>query len=710
MMRRAAGIGSAMLVAGVLAGSATAQALGFEPNRGQTDASVLFVERGPGHTLFLTRSEAVFRTTAQIVRMSFAGASAEVGVAAERRQTGTSNYFKGAPDERLVNVPRFGAVRYQGVYPGIDALFHGDPERLELDFELAAGVSADAIRLSFEGQERLEISAGGDLLVGGLQFSAPRAFQVAAGLERPVAASFVLHADGTVGFEIGAHDPSLPLVIDPVLLYSSFLGGADIDAARGVVVAGGYTYVAGWTASVDFPIQGSLKSPPTGDFDAYVAMLDDAGRGLMFATYVGGSSSDFGTDVAVDLAGNVYLTGSTLSSDFPTLDAVQPDYAGGRDAFVVKLNPNGTRILYATFLGGAGFDLANAIAVDAFQRAHVCGTTASADFPVHLALQPAFGGGSIFGDAFLTGFEADGGSLLFSTFAGGTGDDQGRDVALDPAGEIALVGTTASDDFPLANAFQDARAGGLDAFVMKLGVKAGEIHYATYLGGGLRDFASGVAFNLLGSVCVVGDTSSPDFPLSIPFQAELGGTCDAFVTILKEPGVPAFSSFLGGAKIDIALRVAVDDHGDPVIVGETFSNDFPMRFAAQGRFAGGGSDGFVTRLTGGATRIAYSTYLGGSGFELAADVGLDSLGTATVVGDGTESEDFPQLRAFQDGFAGGSTDAFVTRMCIRPRECVRPFNARRAAAPSTAAPGSAEPAVEAMLELLRAGRSPLDCP
>lgn len=703
-------ISAALAAASLATGALTSQELGFEPNLGQTDATVRFLERGPGHTLFFLQDEIVFSTAAGVVRLSFPGSEQAHQVEPERLLAGTSHYLKGKPEDWLPDVPRFGQVRYLGLYPGIDALFHGDPERLEFDFELAAGVSPAAVRLRLSGPERLELAADGELLAhlpaGVLPFSAPRAFQVSAGRELPVEASFELHDDGSVGFRVGPHDPDLPLVIDPVLLYASFLGGSDIDVARGVVVAEGYAYVAGWTASVDFPVQDSIKVPPTGDFDAYVAKLDDSGRGIVFATYIGGSSSDFGTDVAVDSAGNVYLTGGTLSADFPTESAFQPLYGGGRDAFVVKLTPSGNRMLYATFLGGTGFDQANAIAVDAFQLAHVAGTTASPEFPVLAAVQPVYGGGSFLGDAFLSGFDAAG-ALSFSTFAGGAGDDQGRDVALDPSGKIALVGTTTSDDLPVVSAFQPLRGGGNDAFVMKLSAKAAAVEYATYLGGDQRDFASGVAFDSLGNPCVVGDTSSPDFPTLQPLQAELNGFCDAFVTILKDPGELVSSTYLGGPGIDAAFRVAVDAHDNPVIVGETFSRGFPTRFAAQRRFGGGGGDGFVTRLATGGSALAYSSYLGGGGFEFAADVACDLLGTATVVGEGTQSETFPQVLAFQDGFGGGPTDAFIARMCLRPRVCGTPFHARSATAPVPPAPrGTARATVRA----LRSGGSPLDPP
>lgn len=710
-------------------------ALAFEPNVGQTDERVRFVSRGPGFTLFLTDHGAVLslpgaaseRPVPDVLRLSLDGAGETRDRVRAGPVSGRSHYFLGAdPAGWHVDVPRHESVAFGGVYPGIDLVYYGNPDRLELDFVVAPGADPGAIRLRLEGQERAEIGAGGELSLrlaaSDVVLGAPFAYQDGPAGRRTVEARYTVGGDGDgegdgsglVGFEVGAFDPALPLVIDPVLYpilhYSTFLGGSDAESGRGVATVGRSAVVTGWTASVDFPVEGSLQPPPGGDFDVFVARLNDTGTHLSYATYLGGSGDDFGADVAVAAGGEVFVAGSTTSSDFPVSGAPQPGYGGVRDAFVAKLSANGARLVYATYLGGGAFDVGLGIALDGGSRAYVCGHTLSTDFPTANALQPVYGGGAgpVGGDAFVSVLDSTGANLDFSSFFGGSDNEQGRDVAVDAAGNFVLVGTTPSDDLQLMNAFQPMRAGGLDAFVTVFAAGGTGLLYSTYVGGTDRDFASGVCTDPNGNVYVVGDTSSVDFPVSAAVQPTLSGPCDAFVTVVKPGGIPGFSTYLGGSDLDLGMRCALDQQMNVLIAGETFSADFPVRFPVQRRFAGGSSDGFVTRLTPQGA-LAYSSYLGGNGFEFAAGIAVDADGHAIVVGDAAASTNFPIVHPVQPDFGGGPTDAFVSKMCVDYKGCLDFFGARRSPGPD----GSAvvNPVrVRQLLRVLRAGGSPLDAP
>ena len=544
----------------------------FEANQGQTDPQVKFLARGGGQTLFLTPTEAVLvltkanppaqgpqRTlispvaarragTQAVVRMAFVGASPQPRIAGQKELAGKVNYFLGNdPAKWRTNVPIYAAVRYEGLYPGIDLVYYGNNCQLEYDLVVAPGADPSQIALTFEGADRLEIDANGDLVlhtaVGTIHQRRPIVYQQTNGIRSEVAGAYVLRDGNDIGFQVAAFDGSRPLIIDPVLAYSTLLGGSGWDAGYDIVVdAGGNAYVTGFAGSTDFPttpgaFQTALLSGPY--YSAFVTKLNPTGSGLVYSTYLGGSGGETGNAIAVDAAGSAYVTGYTYSMDFPTTPgAFHPTPGVVADAFVTKLNLDGSGLAYSTYLGGSGGDAGYAIAVDAGGNAYVTGSTGSVNFPTTPgAFQPVHGSYYWFlwltlhpdpnlcpnpntclpADAFITKLNPAGSALVYSTYLGGKDSDGGSSIAIDAEGNVHVTGGTASLNFPTTvDAFQHMLPGCCgSAFVAKInpsypGVLG--LLYSTYLGGTYSDSSTGIAVDMGGNAYVVGTTSSSDFP------------------------------------------------------------------------------------------------------------------------------------------------------------------------------------------------------
>ncbi|MBV5347243.1 SBBP repeat-containing protein, partial [bacterium] len=461
-----------------------------------------------------------------------------------------------------------------------------------------------------------------------------------------------------VTLAIGDYDAGRALVIDPVLEYSSYLGGSDYDFGAGIAVdSAGNAYLAGATWSTDFPIRNALQ-PDKGrsDSDAFVAKLSADGATLVYATYLGGSSNqEHALGIAVDGAGNAYLTGETHSSDFPTRQAVQPDFGGGEDAFVAKLSADGAALVYATYLGGRNEDHGAGIAVDGAGNAYVTGTTTSPDFPTRDALQPDLRG---YQDAFVSKFSADGAALVYASYLGGAGGENG--IAVDGAGSAYLTGETQSADFPIRNALQPDFGGGYsDAFVAKLSADGAALVYSTYLGGSDSEYRAYIAVDSAGNAYLTGTTYSPDFPTRNALQPDLRGSPDAFVSKFSADGAAlVYASYLGGNGLDNGAGIAVDGTGNAYVTGQTNSTDFPTRNALQLVTEGG--DAFVAKFSVDGAALVYASYLGGSDLDSGTGIAVDGIGNAYVTGT-TFSADFPTRQALQPD-RGGPNDAFVTKI------------------------------------------------
>jgi hypothetical protein len=694
--------------------------LAFEPNRGQADSAVEYLARGAGYSLFLTRDAALLvlrpsrvlnprAPAAALLRMQLVGANQHAPVAASDVLPGRVNYFLGNdPAKWRTNLPTYAQVRYCSVYPGVDLVFYGKDGQLEYDFVLAPGADPRAIRLvlapdpaaSRSNAARagrpstaappLRIAPNGDLVVplpsGEVRFRKPRVYQPTPGLQastanspsqrttNPIAGTtklldgkYVLKGRHQVAFEVDGYDRTKPLVIDPVLAYSTYLGGSASDVATGVAVdSSGRVYVTGTTSSSDFPVKNAEQGTTGGPSDVFISKFDTTQPGtasLLYSTYLGGNDNELGGGIAVDSLGQVYVAGQTASLNFPvTLNAYQGTLHGTHDAFVAKLNAAGSLLLYSTYLGGSGgngsdTDAALGITVDSSQVAYVTGQTNSANFfstPVN-GFQPALGGGQ---DAFLAKIDTTKSglaSMVYSTFIGGSGDESGSAVATGGSGKAYVTGSTVSSDFPVSSgAFQTSFGGGTctinnttgpcsDAFVTAIDTTTSGPSsrlYATYLGGNNNDTGTGIAV-ANGNAYVAGSTSSGNFPTTNGVvQGKLAGASDAFVTELNTAGSAlVYSTFLGGSATDEGNAIALDAAGNAYVAGTTLSTDFPLESPVQASLAGG-PDAFLSKINAPGTALIFSTYLGGNGTDNGATLAVDGSGNAYIAGE-TQSTNFP---------------------------------------------------------------------
>lgn len=665
--------------------------LRFEPNRGQFEAQVRYLARGTGYALYLTPSGATLalsrapapstsktaqipaaRTREQsIVAMRVVGGR-EVEPEGATPVEGISNYFLSNDRSRWQSeVPNFASVRYGNVLPGVSVVYYGSSGReLEYDLVLSPGANPDTVELEFDGVERIQIDEDGSArlhLPSGevLRKPAPVTYQTSASGRRiPVASRYQLRGEHRLGFAVAHHDPTRVLRIDPVLLYSTYLGGSSFDQAFGAATdPAGNTYVIGYTASTLFPTIAPLQpSLAGGVFDAFVVKLNAQGA-IVYSTFLGGSGADEGYAIAADAPGNAYVTGVTFSTDFPTVGPFQAAAGGKQDAFIAKINPLGSALVYSSYLGGNQDDFAQAIAVSAAGNAYLTGTTFSANFPTSAPLQAALNGTS---DVFVSSFSAAGNALVYSTFLGGSGQESGHGVAVDSNGNAFVVGSTGSNNFPRALPLQSTFGGGsLDAFVSKFNTAGSALIYSTYLGGVFTDEAQAVATNASGMATVAGYTSSTNFPVVGALQATLAspGHTDAFVTRLNTSGGSlSFSTYLGGSGDDSASSVGVDSLNSTYVVGSTDSGDFPSLKAIPGQAAyQGATDGFVSALDPSGAQLSYSSFLGGTDEDHAVGVGVQSLNGMTHVVGNTSSTNFPVKLAPIATFVGAQ-DAFVTRL------------------------------------------------
>jgi hypothetical protein len=654
----------------------------FEQNVGQTDSRVDFLARGPGYGVWLTPGETLLGLSRGAVRVRVPGANADAPAEGLQELRGKANYLVGPdPSRWQAGISTFAKVRFRDVLSGIDQVFYGTREgRLEYDFVVAPQADPKRIALVFDGAERLALDPGGHLLVGlggsTLRQLAPRAYQRIGSATRTIEAQYVLRG-GRVGFRLGAYDRTAPLVIDPVLDYSTYLGGTGYELGYGVAVdSSGSAYVTGTTGSADFPTTvGAFDRSLSGaGSNAYVAKLNPAGNALDYSTYLGGTTgTTTASGIAVNPSGEAYVAGDVGGLGFPTTPgAFQRDMNGGFEAFVTRLNAQGSGLVYSTLLGGDFDDFAREIALDAAGNAHVAGEVHSATpdphFPVENAFQPDYGGGD--NDAFVTKLNADGSGLVYSSYLGGgedinLNDDWGEGIAVDGSGNAYVTGFTFSPDFPVTpGAFQTEWAGSLDAFVTKVS-PSGQLGYSTFLGGTRRDYGWDIAADQAGNAYLTGETESTDYPTT-PGAHKRVGSFDAIVTKLAPNGSAlVYSTLLGGDDDeDRAYGIAVRG-GRAYVVGWTKALDFPVVDAFQPHYGGGLQDVFVAALNPFGSALDYSSYLGGSFWDEGRGIAVDGAGAAYLTG-ATTSRNFPTKDPIQ-GWAGGlehPDDAFVTK--VRP--------------------------------------------
>ena len=720
--------------------------LRFEENDGQIQGpqarDVRYVSRGSAYTLFLTSTEAVLvlrqhaeqkgagKTSPVVVRMRLSGSNQVPTLVGQNELPGKSNYFIGNdPSQWRTGVANFGRVAMKGVYPGIDLVYHGNQGQLEYDFEVAPQADPKKIRFALEGARGLRIDSQGDLMVkvdgGELRLRRPVAGQRANARNVPIQVSYNLIGKNEVTFSLASYDTRKPLIIDPVLSYSTYLGGSNIDAANGIAVApDGTAFIAGGTFSSDFPTAHTIY-PYAADEDAFVAKISADGSTLLYSTYLGGANDDVANAIAVDAAGEAFVTGTTFSPTFPVTAGSINTLCGGdgkcgatwnpnglivSNAFVSKLNIAGSALLYSSFLGYYENVQGHGITVDDDLIAYVVGETGPniaptvtitppltppPPFPIVKGFQASFGGsggteyGGIGTDAFITKIDATASEILYSSYLGGSDEDVGYGVAVDTSANAYLTGLTYSTDLPLtaATALQGTYAGAGDAFLSKVNTDAtgaASLVYSTYLGGSGYDQGNSVAVDTSGNAYVTGATTSIASSLSFTPPAtayqpncalDAEGVCEGDVFVAKlNPALSGSSSllyftYMGGSLADSGTGIALDPSDNVYITGSTVSSNaalipFPITVGVfQPVYGGGNADAFVAELNltnPPSTALVYSTYLGGSNTDTGSGIALDTSGDAFVTGQ-TCSTDFPLANPLQPT-PGGNCDAFVSKI------------------------------------------------
>jgi uncharacterized protein (TIGR03437 family) len=674
--------------------------LAFTAASGPTAAPAQFVAHTGGATWLFTATGVTIRIPSQVpgraatVRMKFAGGRA-ASLIAEHRLPGVTNYLIGNDPQRWrTSLPTYARIVEHGVYPGVDVVYYGSvsgnsSSRLEYDIVVAPGADPSAVRLRFEGADQVAVEGGDVVLTAGtsrVQMKQPVLYQPAdnPAVRRPVAGRFVARGNDEIGFQVDAYDKARPLVIDPYFAYSTFIGGVSSDIARAIALdSTGAVYITGQTFSPDFPSLPPYEDEFGGSGNVFVTKLNPAGSAMVYSTIIGGQNTQAGQGIAVDAGGNAYVTGYTNSVNFPMAGGFQPIITSitningvsspTQDAFVLKLNPQGTTLVYSSFLGGSASDAGRAIVVDSAGNAYVAGTTTSLDFPTQNPLQRIKGDQNTgLNDAFVAKVNAQGSALVYSTFLGGVNDDQASAIALDSSGNVYVTGQTSSINFPTTTgAYQTARAGATnnsnyDAFVTKINAAGSALVYSTYLGGSSTDTAAGIAVDGSGAAYIAGSTQSRDFPVVPPQQAV--GT--AFAAKFSADGSTlVYSRNFGGNSSDSPSALALDSAANAYVTGTTTSSNFPFVNAPENLSDVGANGaffqvGFVTKVSSDGNTLVYSTALGG-GSESPLGIVVDSANAAYVTG-GTSSVNFPVVNPLQLLYGGGS-DAFVTKLADGPQ-------------------------------------------
>lgn len=664
------------------------QPLSFEPNRGQAPRAVEFLARGGGFEVALESLQAVI--TAGRENAAFGGSRQlrviplHVNRAAkwvgEAPLEGRSNYFLGNdPSQWKTGIPHYGAVRAQGIYRGVDLVFYGNARQLEFDWDVAPHGDVSGIRLRLQGVQYLRSDGKGGLRAGvengEIALKPPNAEQVIHGSRRTLRAQLFPAGGDIAGVRVEGYDARWPLTIDPLIVFSTFLGGTGADSANAMAVdASGNIYLTGQTNSTNFPTSHPLQTSCIGgcgpqNSAVFVAELSNTGTSLVYSTYLGGFGVDQGQGIAVDSAGNAYVTGTVTSPNFPLQKPYQQVLRGGQDAFVAKLAAGGSALVFSTYFGGSSVETGASIAIDNNQNVYVTGSTSSLDFPLVNAYQTTCTACSAGGaNAFVAGFNSTGQALIYSTYLGGSIHDTGTAITMDGSANAYVAGITTSADFPLANPYQSVLRGSQNGFVFELNSTGNQLVFSTYLGGSGQDAANAITLDFAGNIYVAGSATSPDFPVLNAYQVSLTGLSNAFVTEFSTGGAPlVYSTFLGGNNTDTATAIAVNSLGEAFVAGQTDSTTFPVVNALQPLCSGGCAfnDAFVANLSAGGGELLYSTFFGGSGDDGATSIAVDSNNDIYVAGT-TGSFDFPTLNPFQGGCGGGcpsgTTDAFAAKL------------------------------------------------
>jgi uncharacterized protein (TIGR03437 family) len=662
--------------------------MSFEPSGGPADSRTNFVARGEGYALSLSPTGGTLSfsgTKPSRMTMTLIGANPSGRAEGNDQLPGKSNYLVGSdPAKWRTSVPNFARVRYREVYPGVDMVYYGNQQQLEYDLVVNPGGDARAIQLAFAGIQSMRIGVDGDLILGiadgEVRQHKPVIYQEVNGIRRPVEGHYVRKGRRRVGFELADYDRRRPLVIDPRLIYSTYLAGTTLpnravgDKDQGDAIAidsQGSAYVTGWTTSSDFPIKGTIQPVKAANTQAaFVTKMNASGTAVVYSTYLGGSfNGDEGRGIAVDSAGNAYVVGRTHATNFPVTPNAYATARKNGGAFVTVLNAAGDGLIYSTYLGAPDSfaDEATAVALDAAGNAYVTGITQAPDFPVTLGAYQSTP--SFIWVAKLNPSASGTASLVYSTYFGkGGGTAISRGIAVDSSGSAYITGDINQSGIATPGAFQTSYSGGSgnDAFVAKFNATGSGLVYSTYLGGSGDDAGNGIAVDAQGNAYVAGSTISTNFPITPgAFQTSFqSGRTHGFVTKLNPAGNGlVYSTFLAGTGdvVEQCNSIAVDFAGNAYVAGNTNSITFPITPDGFRNTIPSAIKGFAAKLSAAGDQLVYSTYLAGDNQDFAYGIAVDAMGNAFVTGY-SASANFPVTPgAFQtNGTPCCTGKAFVT--------------------------------------------------
>ena len=712
----------------------------FVENRGQVDERVAYYIQGSDKTIYFTSEGVTFALTRPssdestrnpkstighrrapddaharplthshsptlpysrwVVKLDFVGANPNVRPVGQEMTEAVISYFKGKPDEWHTGLRTYSRILYANLWPGIDLVYYGTMNQLKYEFVVRPGADPNQIRLAYRGATDVRLNASGQLEVttplGSFTDDAPTAYQEIGGQRVTIPITYALEQtpftffdpksaiqnSKSYGFLVGDYDPARPLVLDPaVLVYAGYIGGAGGEAGYGIAVDGaGNAYVTGWTNSTEstFPVTVGPDLTFNGDVDTFIAKVNAAGTGLVYAGYIGGNSYDYGTDIVVDGAGNAYVIGYTGSTEatFPVMVGPDLSFNGGglsffTDAFVAKVNLAGTGLVYAGYIGGADDDWNAGIAVDGAGNAYITGFTGSteATFPVMAGLDLTFNGGIY--DAFVAKVNSAGTGLVYAGYIGGAGGEAGYGIAVDGAGNAYVTGWTGSTEatFPASVGPDLSHNGGLnDAFVAKVNSAGTGLVYAGYIGGVGDDYSRGIAVDGAGNAYITGETiysTEATFPVTVGPDLTFNGSHDAFVAKVNPAGAGLiYAGYIGGAGDESGYDIAVDGAGNAYVTGWTGSTEatFPVIVGPDLAFNGGLNDAFVAKVNEAGTALVYAGYIGGAGDENSRGIAVDRAGNAYIMGQtGSTEATFPVMVG-PDLTHNGGYEAFVAKV------------------------------------------------
>jgi len=623
----------------------------------------------------------------RVICVSYVESNKLPRITGERQLGHSCNFFRGRnPSDWYTNVSNFESIVYHDIYDCIDLTFYSSNGQLEYDFVVSQGADISQIRVAYSGVESLEVDSCGDVVVstawGSVVERSPIVYQMNSDQKEHLNGQFVLLERDTFGFKID----DLPnrfytTIIDPVIVYSTYMGGSEGDIAKGIVAdSSGNVFVTGWTLSPDFPTINPIQSDNLGSYDVFISKLTGSGE-LVFSSYLGGTDYDKSFAIAVDAEGNAAVCGKTYSSDFPTANPIQSEFTSNHfTTFVSKISGTGDALMFSTYLGGTNHEEGEGIAVDCDGNWYIAGNTGSIDFPTvnpYQLDQPST-------DVFLTKLTGDGSTILYSTYLGGTFDEYARAIAVDDSNCAYVTGKVSSLDFPTVSAFQPNFAGIYnDGFVTKFSSDGGSLVYSTYLGGGASDDQGyGIAVDKCFRATITGYTWSHDFPTKNAIQPNIGGETDAFVVKLSIAGDSLISgTYLGGSDQDFGWGIDTDKRCNTIVIGTTSSVDFPLHEPLQ--LDQGEDDAFVTKIDSTGAGLIFSTYLGGSSYEEGYGICVDGNDDVFITGV-TAGHNFPLKTPFQDSVAG-AYDLFVAKfhdcvdadtdwMCDSTDNCLDVYN------------------------------------